>query len=220
MKNKIIVTIAIILLAYSSVSHAKSTSVVARVSTLGAGVEVESAFSDSFGGRIGVNYFPYQYSSTESDIDYDLDLNLLSASVLLDWHPYQGSFRITGGVLYNGNELDATAKSAATYSIGGMTYTGAEVGTLTGTIDFDNEVAPYLGIGWDTSFGKDNSVGFLFEIGTIYQGSPNVDLSADGLLAGDPTFLSELAQEEKDLEDDLEVFTVYPVIAIGLTYRF
>lgn len=217
--GKKIVAIAIFIFAFSTTSYAQSNSLGIKVSTLGLGLEVERSLSDSISGRIGVNYFTYGYSGTEDDIEYDFDLNLMSLSALLDWHPFKGSFRISGGAIYNGNDIDANAKSSETFDIGDSTYTGAELGTLKGKIDF-KDIAPYLGLGWDTSFGKNKSFGFLFELGAIYQGLPKVNLSADGPIASDPTFQNELATEEKNLQSDLDSFKVYPVIAIGLSYRF
>jgi len=219
MVRKTIIAITVLLSVLTPTVYAQNFSIVVKGSTLGAGVEAETAFSRAIGGRVGVNYFTYGYSGTEDDIDYDFDLGLMSVTALLDWHPFKGSFRISGGVIYNGNNLDAKAKTSATYDIGDTTYTGAELGTLKGKIDF-NTIAPYLGIGWDTSFGKKNAFGFIFEAGAIYQGSPQVDLSADGPIASDPTFQEDLSKEEDNLQDDLEKFTVYPVVAIGVSYRF
>ena len=219
MVSRITAASAVFLFIFSATGYAQSNSLGVKVSTLGLGLEAEKSFSDSIGGRLGVNYFTYDYSGTEDDIEYDFELNLKSLSALLDWHPFQGSFRISGGAVLNGNTIDANAKSAETFDIGNSTYTGAQVGTLTGKIDFEN-IAPYLGLGCDTSFGKDKSFGFLFELGVIYQGSPKVDLSADGPIASNATFQNELATEEKDLQSDLDVFKIYPVVAIGLSYRF
>lgn len=219
MVNKTIVAIAIFLFAFSATASAQSNSLGLKVSTLGLGLEAERSFSDSISGRIGINYFTYSYSGTEDDIEYDFDLNLMSLPVLLDWHPFQGSFRISGGAIYNGNDLEANAKTSATLDIGDSTYTGAQIGTLKGKIDFD-DIAPYLGIGWDTSFGKDKSFGFLFELGAIYQGSPKVDLSADGPIASNSTFQSDLDKEEENLQSALDSFEIYPIVAIGLSYRF
>ncbi len=219
MAKKTIVAIAIFLFVFSTTGYAQNNSLGIKTGTLGLGLEVERSFSDSISGRIGVNYFTYSYSGTPDDIEYDFDLNLMSLSALLDWHPFKGSFRISAGAIYNGNDLDAKAKTSATFDIGDSTYTSGEIGTLKGKIDFD-DIAPYLGLGWDTSFGKKKGFGFLFELGVIYQGSPKVDLSADGPIASNLTFQNELAKEEKNLQSDLDEFKVYPVIAIGLSYRF
>jgi len=219
MANKTIIAIAIFLFAFSTTGYAQSNSLGLKASTLGLGLEAEKSFLDSIGGRIGVNYFTYSYSGTEDDIEYDFDLNLMSLSALLDWHPFQGSFRISGGAIYNNNDLEANAKKSATLKIGDSTYTEAQIGTLKGKVDF-NDVAPYLGLGLDTSFGKDKSFGFLFELGAVFQGSPQVDLSADGPIASNATFQSNLAKEEEKLQSALDNFEIYPVLAVGLSYRF
>jgi len=209
----------LLLFFLAGLSFAAGTGIAVRVNTLGADIDVDHAYSDSIAARVGLNYFTYSYDAKKSNIDYDLDLKLKSLALLLDWHPGQGSFRISGGVLWNGNKVDADAKSSTSYKVGDNTYTSAELGKLTGDIEF-NKVAPYLGLGWDTSFGKDGGWGFVFEIGAVYQGSANVDLSATGTLANDPTFKKDLAKEESDFEDDLSNYKIYPVVALGVSYRF
>lgn len=219
MHKKIFAAIAVLILVTSSGVYAGNVSLGAKAGSLGAGIEASASFSDSFSARVGVNYFKIDYSGTEDDIDYEFDLTLASVSAFLDWHPTQGAFRVSAGALYNGNELEMDAKSSNTYEIGDTTYQGSEVGTLTGEIDFD-DVAPYVGVGWDTSFGQDNRFGFICDIGVIYQGSPEANLTANGPLASDPTFQSELAKEEQNLQDEIDDFEFYPVIAAGFSYRF
>ncbi|KPK01080.1 MAG: hypothetical protein AMK71_06950, partial [Nitrospira bacterium SG8_35_4] len=140
-------------------------------------------------------------------------------SALLDWHPFKGSFRVSGGVLYNGNEIDADARSSATYEIGNTTYSASQVGKLTGEIDF-NTIAPYAGIGWDTSFGKNKRFGLLADLGVMYQGSPEVDFTAHGPIATNQAFRNNLASEEKNIENEIDEYEYYPVISIGFAYRF
>lgn len=218
--KRIIIASVLFLFCFAANGYTESsTSVGLKAGTLGAGLELEGAFSDSIGGRIGVNYFTYNYSATEDDIKYDFDLKLKSVSALLDWHPFQGIFKMSAGALLNGNKIDGKATSAATYTIGDVTFPGAAVGNLKTKVDF-NDIAPYLGFGWDTTYGKKKGLGFLFEAGAIYQGSPKVKLSADGPISTQPAFLAELAKEEKNLQDDLDKYKIYPVVSLGLIYRF
>jgi hypothetical protein len=219
MLNKILITFALLLVFPFSLVYAQNISMALKASTLGVGLEAEKTFTDSFGGRIGINYFTYDDTWTKDDIDYNYDLNLLSVSALLDWHPFKGSFRISGGALYNGNDIDLDAKTVATYQIGGTTYTSANIGNLTGNVDF-NDIAPYLGIGWDTTFGKSKKFGFLLELGAIYQGSPEVDLSISGPLSGNQALQNDLQTEEDNLQKELDNFEYYPVLAVGFNYRY
>ena len=217
MLNNVLITFALLFVFPFSLVYAQNISMALKASTLGVGLEAQKTFTDSFGGRIGINYFTYDYDGTKDDIDYNLDLNLLSVSALLDWHPFQGSFRISGGALYNGNDIDMDGKTAATYQIGDTTYTSADIGNLTGNVDF-NDVAPYLGVGWDTTFGKSRKFGFLLELGAIYQGTPKVDLSTS--VAASQALQNDLQAEEDSLQEDLDNFEYYPVLAVGLNYRY
>ena len=63
--------------------------------------------------------------------------------------------------------------------------------------------------------------GFICDIGVIYQDSPNLKLtSKGGTLSSNPTFLANLKAQEKDTEDSIEDFRFYPVITLGLIYKF
>lgn len=210
-----------LLFGFATFSFAGSTGIAVRAGTLGANIDLDHAYSDTIGTRVGANYFTYNYNGKKSDIDYDLDLKLKSLAVLLDWHPLHGSFRLSGGLLWNGNKIDADAKSSASYAIGNHTYTASQIGSLKGTIDF-NKIAPYFGLGWDTSFGK-SGLGFVFEIGAVYQGTPNVDFSviSKGLTTAEKALLQQdLSREESNFEDDIKNYKVYPVVALGISYRF
>jgi len=202
-------------------SYTPNLSLGARASTAGFGGEATTAITDWLAVRVGINYFTYSYSGTKSNVDYDFDLDLLNGPILLDWHPFKGAFRISGGVLINGNELNAKGKPVAsgTFDLNGTTYTAAQVGNLEGKIDF-NSVAPYLGLGVDTSFGKERGFGFVFELGAFYQGSPDVTFSASGPIATNAAFIHDLKQEEADLQSAIDFFKVYPVLAVGVNYRF
>lgn len=189
-----------------------------KAGTLGAGLEINYPITSMLSVTAGINKYSSSSSDTTDGIDYDIDLNLSTISLLANFHPFAGSFRLTAGAMINSNELKMAADPAATYDIGGTTYTNAEVGTLKGVVDF-KRIAPYAGVGWGHSSGT--GIGFTLDIGVLMQGSPNVDLSATGgTLASDPTFQAELAQEESDAEKDIKGFNMYPVVAAGVNIRF
>lgn len=190
-----------------------------KMSTLGAGLEAQRSLSESIGARVSVNYMIINYNVVIDNIEYDIDLHLQSAAAMVDWHPFKGTFRISGGVMYNDNYLDADARSATTYDIGDAKYTNLEVGSLTGKIDF-NDITPYIGFGWDTSFGNNNRYGFIVDLGVVYQGTPKVEFSTNGTKENDPLFQENLQKEEDELQKQLDGYEYYPVIGFGLSYRF
>ena len=210
--------IALSLLA-PGLAFAQDTGVHGKVSTLGLGLELSHDFTDRIGARVGFNAFSYDFDDTHSDIDYEFDLGLSSGSALVDFRPTGGGFRLTAGALMNGNEIDAVASSDNTYEIGGTTYNLADVGNLSGKVDFDS-FAPYVGLGYSTPASASGNIGVTVDVGVAFQGTPGVSMEASGLLADDTTFQQDLAVEEQELQDELDGFELYPVVALGLQYRF
>ena len=207
--------------SFGSMANASESGGIAlgvKAGTLGAGVELNYPISSRITINVGINKYSSSISETTDGIDYDADLNLQTIALLANFHPFAGSFRITAGAMINSNELSMVADPAATYDIGGTTYSAAQVGNLSATVDF-RKVAPYAGIGFGHS--ASSGLGFMFEVGVLMQGKPNVDLkSSGGILSNDAGFLAELEQEEANAEDDIEGFTMYPVVSAGVNYRF
>lgn len=216
-RNRLIGALA--LLVFSPWAGASGMALALKAGTLGAGVELTTGVTDSINARFGINNFTYGTSGTEAGISYDIDMQLQSGSVLFDWHPLGFGLRATGGLLYNNNELSMRGQSTTGYTVGGTTYNAAEVATLSGTVDFDN-LTPYLGVGWGNAVAQDQTFTVSFDLGILFQGAPNASLGATGTLASDPTFLANLRSEETDLNNSLDNFEYYPVVALGLGMHF
>ena len=183
-----------------------------RISTLGAGLEVAKGFTPNFGVRAGFNYFSYAYDATESDVSYDFELELKSFAIFADWHPFKGAFGFKGGLLVNGNGLTGNARPTGSVKIGDNDYTGLS------SVDLDifyNALAPYLGLGWDTTFGDNDNWGFAFDLGLIYSGSPEAALSTDPTVSA-----TDIEKEKQELQDDLDTLKWWPVVSAGLVYQF
>lgn len=214
---------ALFLLAVSPTAWA-DVGVLLKAGTLGAGLDVSVGISESFGLRLQANAFSYDEDITESDINYNADLELKSAGLLLDWHPFSGVFRVSAGAYWNGNEIAATGRpSGSTYTINGVTYPSAAVGSLNGQIDFES-VAPYLGIGFASAPKAGRGMTFSFDLGVLYQGEPNVGLTAvcgPALPAPQCTQLqNDVAAEQASLQDDVKDYKFHPVVSFGIGYRF
>ena len=192
-----------------------------RVSTLGGGIEVAKGLSPRFGLRGGFNYFSYQYDATEDDVAYDLELELKSFGVFADYHPFKGSFRISGGLLLNGNGLSGKAKPSGSFDIGDKTYTAAEINSINLDVSY-NSLAPYLGLGWDTTFGDDEHWGFTFDVGLIYSGAAGVTLGVNHNLTGATAsdLETQRQKEQNDLQDELNNLEWWPVLSAGIVYQF
>lgn len=191
----------------------------AKSGTLGIGGELTKKVATDINARVGFNMLDYNFDGDIAGIEYDLGLDLRSFSALVDWHIFDGPFRITGGILSMNNELDLDTVFNQSVTIGDTTYTSTEVGTLSGRMDLDG-VAPYIGIGWGNPVGRGRRWGFYSDFGIAFGNSPDVVLHATGTRAGDPTFQADLAEEARDIEDDLDFLKFYPVMTAGLYFRF
>lgn len=193
----------------------------AKISTLGVGPDLTIGLLDSLNIRAAGHWGSIDVDGDGEDISYDCDLELSSGLITAEWHPFNGDFHIVAGAFINGNSFDASAdiKANLSYTLGGFTYTASEIGSLEGEIDYDS-VGPYVGIGWGNPVGKDSNFTYFIDLGIAYQGSGDVSLTATGTSANDPTFIARLQEEEDDLQDDLDDFKYYPVISMGLTYKF
>lgn len=184
-------------------------------STLGAGIEVTTGITDKLNLRGLIAGLNYSKTLTESDVQYDADLKLMGGGLLLDYYPFESGLRLSIGGIYNGTELSVTGKPTGTnYVINGVTYTAADVGTLTGAIEY-KKLMPYAGIGFANPM-KGSAFTFGFDVGALF-GSPSTSLNATGAAAG---LADDIAAERKQLEDEAGSIKVYPFVNISLAYRF
>lgn len=194
--------------------------VAVRFGTLGLGIEVSKLFTSHLGVRVGGNYLKVSATKTESDITYDASLKLQAFSALIDFYPgSRGSFHLTGGIMTNPAKVSATGKpTTAGFDINGVTYTAAQVGTLTGQGKFPG-AGPYFGIGWGTAARKGGPLGFLFDLGAFI-GTAKISLAATGAVAGSQ-LATDLQAQVAETQKDVEKYAkVYPVLSLGLIYRF
>ena len=208
---------------------AVNASVAVRVSTLGVGVEGSALVAPNVALRLGYSGYSYSHTQTSQDVMYDGKLKLSSVSALADVYPSQaGTFHVTAGLIFNSNTITAHGKpssmgGAQTYTLNGMTFSAADVGSLDGRASF-SKTAPYFGIGFGKPAGS-SPVQFLFDVGVVFQGKPHLSLARNGgINITNPTLNDQInaainAQRDKT-QSDLNKFQYYPVVSVGLAYQF
>ena len=209
--------VALAILIGGNASADQKLGIGAKAGTLGFGIEGTWRPLPYMDLRLGGNTFDYDDNGSQAGINYDATLALETFYATANFRFPLSPFRVTAGVFSNGNEIQMTSADNTSFTIGGITYTPAEVGTLSSTTSFDS-TAPYLGFGYD--FTVMDRVGLNLDFGVLWQGDPAVTLAADGLLAGDPTFQSALEAERQELEDEMSDFKAWPVISLGFVVNF
>ena len=218
--KRLAVFCAAVFLSIPSIAAADGNGLGVKASTLGGGFEYERQLNEILGLRLGVNYLQADTDVDVNDINYAASADLQTASATLDWYPFAGVFRLSGGIMYNGNEADLSATPSRAVTIGDIVYAPEMIGSLNGSVTF-NTVAPYVGIGWTSGRGMNSGLSVAFDIGVLYQGAPDVeDYYATGPLAGNQVFQAQLDREAAEIEDELDSYRYYPVVALTLVYRF
>ena len=221
---------AVLLLAAFAAPGRADVAVAARAGTLGGGAELTVGLAPQWNVRLGVNTYRYTDNDREvSGIFYDATAKLRTGTALLDFHPGGRGFRLSAGAVYNDTKIDGSSRipNSGFYDIGGVAVPAALVGTLDGRIEFD-PVVPYAGLGWGNAVGPGRKVRFAADLGVVFQGKGDVTLTpilpANSPINNTPGAREALQilldREERDIEDDVADYTLYPVVAIGLTYRF
>lgn len=206
------------LLASSLATQAGNFAIGPKVGTLGVGAEGLFKFNDflSFGAQI--NGFKYSKKLDKGNVGYSGKLKLLNFGGTANFHPFLGGFKITGGLFANFNKIDVNATPNKNITLNGNTYTPAEIGKLTGAVKF-GRVSPYLGMGYDSAFSSVTPLSFNCDVGVLFQGKPKTDVSATGLLKGNAQLIKDANKNLYNASNKSYV-RFYPVISLGLKYRF
>lgn len=188
-----------------------------KAGTLGAGLEATVGANDYLGFRFGVNAMSFGPRVLTDEGTINTDMEWLSYGALVDIHPFGGGFRISGGGLINKNKFKMTADLDEPVDLNGVEY---QLGDLNGEVTFE-ELAPYAGIGFGNAVGADGRWHFSCDFGILFQGAPKLEATAR---ASDPALQEvvdrALAAELEDIQEDMDAFQWYPVISVGVSYRF
>jgi len=198
---------------------AEGHAVAVRVGALGIGPEYTYELNDRVAFRGGIYGAELGFDDEQSGIDYEFDVVWDSLAVGVDFHPLKTALRLSAGFLKNDNGLRAIARPTSNENVGGTTYTPQEIGTLTGSVGFD-DTAPFLGVGWDWSRDK-RIFGMSFDVGVLDQGDPVVTLTGNGTLLGNPQFEQDINDEEAELQGSLDGdVDLVPYVSLGFVFRF
>ncbi len=207
-----------LVLAASGAAHAdKDFGIGLKAGTLGAGIEGTWRPLPYIDLRVGTNFYEYDDSGDQAGINYDATLDLDTVYGTANFRFPLSPFRVTAGLFSNGNELSLVSDDTGTFEIGGTNYNASDVGTITSTTSFGS-TAPYLGFGYDfTVLGR---VGLIFDVGVLWQGDPEVSVTADGPIATQQAFLDSLEAERLELEDEVSDYKAWPVVSLGFVVNF
>ncbi|MGO3633744.1 MAG: hypothetical protein ACTJFF_05440 [Moraxellaceae bacterium] len=173
---------------------------------------------DLVGGDVDIN-----------DVNYDIDADFSNPYLGVQLRPASNWFTVGAGIIIPDNDIDVTGnpEDGGVYKIDGVEYDANDVGSLTGTIEHRNKVAPYATIGFRPNIS--NNWGVFGEVGAAYMGktdatvntngtSKNVDVEGSNIGSG-KTSQQVASEAQRELEDENYVEWM-PIVKVGATYRF
>lgn len=165
----------------------------------------------------GVLIGGFGYDDSETDDDgntYEIDLSVAAAAVMVDFYPNGPGWRVSGGLLLDLSEIEATGTGAfdEPFEINGETFDGGEI---VGEAGFRNQISPIVTTGYDYPINDEWIISG--EIGAIFTGGFDIEATAN----------SDLLQAEidadadfQDLQSDARDIELLPYISVTVGFRF
>ncbi len=192
-----------------------------KIGTQGIGLDGVVRINDYLRLRGGGNYLTYSGNHEINDIDYEYDASIANGNTFVDYHPFASGFRITGGAFYGPDELEVTSNPITSLTIGNASYTPSEIGTMKAKVE-TGDISPYAGIGYSDVFTANGANRHWFleaDLGVKFNDITST-ASSTGTLSNDPTFNADLQREKNKVQDEFDILEYYPILNIGVTYKF
>lgn len=213
---------ALLLSAGSALAQSSEPGVAvgATAGTSGVGLDVQVKLGPIFTLRGSLDRLTHSADESYDGVDYNADLTFDTVGAFIDMHPMANGLLISGGAYLGDRDIALAATPTGPVEIGGQTYSPGQVGTLNGAVKL-GDVAPFVGIGWDDTFYRSGRWGFRAVAGVAWSDAPEVALtSTGGSLSNDPTFQARLRDESRRIIDETEGYGLFPIIQVGLNYKF
>jgi hypothetical protein len=209
--SKKVASIAIVVGALPGLAMAgEMGTVYTQIGLNGLGIGYSKSVSPDWAVRGQYNALPKQsYSGNVGDFGsastVTVDINWSSVQLLGDWYPGQGGFRLSGGAVFNNNKITLA---------GTGTVNNVPNQTVNGEIKMSDGLTPYLGIGYSTRPKDAMGLGFIFDLGAMFQ-NPKSTLTATG-----GATQADIDAQNAKVQDAINNLKVMPAFSIGISYSF
>jgi hypothetical protein len=149
------------------------------IGTTGVGGELSVRPYGNLVLRAGGGWFALSHDFTSDDLTFGLQANLISIGATLDWHPFSNGFRLSGGGRYHKVDFSGAGNSpTGAFTINGHPYLMATTGPIHASVTSSSTVAPYLGLGYDSTHFSASHWALALELGVIYASKPTSKITA------------------------------------------
>ena len=196
-------------------SFFKPAAVRAEVGTTGYGGAISWSANPYVGVTLGYNGGDISWSDDVEvdDVNYDVDMDNNLVYLNAEIRPWANWFYVAAGVGYIDQQYGLLARND-----GGNIKVNGEDTNLTSLgydLDYSNDIAPYLGIGFSPAIT--NRWGVFGEVGAYYTGNPTV--TNVNYYGGTPKDAALVEDHLNEVRND-DKFEWLPVAKLGVSFRF
>jgi hypothetical protein len=199
---------------------------------LGTGIEIATPLAARINLRSGFNFFAFTDPYNMDGVGYDARIHLQSSQTTLDW--FMGRFHISPGFLYfkSGMTAPTSVGPGQRFVLGTQTFLNSVDDPVSGSssVIYPRKFAPLLLLGYGNLLPRSGEhLSLPIEVGVAYTGAPVINVALNGTACttdGCVNFSQNadaqkfLKQEINILNEDLKHYPVFPIVSVGLAYRF
>lgn len=187
--------------------QAGSFAIIPQLGSAGYGAAAEWTLNDNLSISLGHTRADFNGEADSDQTHYKGDIHLRNTSLMLNWLPFGGYFRVSAGVTHQDSQLDLEQSSTSNPDL-------ATCGPVYSHSSLPNEFAPTLTLGW-TSLPRSQGLGGYFAAGAMLSGAPEVQAYGNN----GPLCAAAIEDERQQVENDLSNYRVLPIVQAGLIYR-
>ena len=184
---------------------------------LGLGYAVPIGSHDNL--RVEINGMKFHHDFSAGGLDYSGTAKLFHAGIYGDYFPAPSfiPFHLTAGLIIGGDVLDLDTTVSQTV-INPRTRSAIKLQeNVTGRAKLP-DVRPYLGFGFGHTPQGKKGLSAFFDAGVAY-GTPRIEYDAPATLV-QAVGQGKIASEEQQLQTKVNKLRFYPIVKVGITYRF
>ena len=207
----------------------------AEIGTLGYGANIAWSMNETTelqAGWAGGDVSDIKDDFDVDDVEYEIkDSDFSNPYLGVQMRPAANWFTVGAGIIVPDNDIDVEARGTGNFfEINDISYNTSEVGTLAGSVEHRNDLAPYLTVGFRPNIS--DRWGVFGEVGAAYMGktdatvravgngNDDVNITAENGTVNGTVSRDEVARRaERELEDD-DLLEWFPIVKLGATYRF
>ena len=130
----------------------------AKVGTNGVGIDLSVGLTKTINARLSAAALDFDDNNesitvgddgAEGDIDADLDIDYGATALFIDWHIFDGGFRLSVGMLKNHGKADISVELQSSIIVDGQPLDPSDFADdIGGDVSLGDFYQPYIEIGW------------------------------------------------------------------------